>query len=190
MVGITAAFGIYGQASAALSLTDTAKNFSRTRGFFSGLSLIDTVAEIVGVERITGQIVKYAVNLALKSDAASEEAAREMVELMRSRVPVDTGLLLSGITYRREGNMWVVEASADKDGYDYALAVEAGHRAGGHADADFFEDTTGRGGRQVSSGPTEVEAQPYFYNSAREALAEWRANLGQASGGAAREAGL
>ena len=183
MVDVVATLGGLQQGYAALSLTSAARGFDQSRGVLSGLRLIDTVADIVGVERITGQIVKYAVKLALRADNASEKAAREMVDLMRSRVPVDSGLLLNGITYRQEGRMWVVEATADRGGYDYALAVEAGHRAGGDvADADLFSDTTGRGGRQVrSSGPTDVEGQPYFYNSAREALSDWAGELRAAS---------
>lgn len=178
MVDISAAYGGFSQGYAALNLTGAVRDFTTGRGVLSGLRLIDTVADIVGIERITGQIVKYGVKLALRSDQASEHAAQEMVELMRSRVPVDTGLLLSGITYAREGGMWVVRAVADRGGYDYALAVEAGHRAGGTvADGDLFADTTGAGGRQVQSGPTEVEAQPYFYGSAREALSDWASEL-------------
>lgn len=183
MVDVVATLGGLQQGYAALSLTGAARGFEQNRGVLSGLRLIDTVADIVGIERITGQMVKYGVRLALRADNASEKAAREMVDLMRSRVPVDSGLLLNGITYRREGGMWVVEASADRGGYDYALAVEAGHRAGGEvADDDLFADTTGRGGRQLrASGPTDVEGQPYFYNSAREALSDWAGELRAAS---------
>lgn len=180
---IGATFGGLSQGYAALSLTGAARDFSTSRGVFSGLRLIDTVADIVGIERITGQVVKYAVKLALRSDDVGEKAAREMVDLMRARVPQDSGALLNGITYRREGRMWIVEASADRNGYDYALAVEAGHRAGGMlADADLFADTTGAGGRAVrSADPVEVQGQPYFYNSAREALSDWRGDLRAAS---------
>lgn len=189
---IVATFGAVVQGQAALGLTGTARDFRTAPGVLSGLRLIDTVAEIVGIERITGQIVKYAVGLALKADNASEQAAREMVELMRSRVPQDTGLLLNGITYRRDGKTWVVEATADRDGYDYALAVEAGHRAGGIvADAGLFADTTGAGGRAVrAAGPTDVAAQPYFYDSAREALSDWASGLRAGATASAREAGL
>lgn len=180
---IGATFGGLSQGYAALSLTGAARDFSTSRGVLSGLRLIDTVADIVGIERITGQVVKHAVKLALRSDDAGEKAAREMVELMRSRVPQDSGALLNGITYHREGGMWVVEATADRNGYDYALAVEAGHRAGGIvADGDLFADTTGAGGRQVRApGPTEVAGQPFFYNSAREALSDWAGELRAAS---------
>lgn len=180
---IGATFGLLTQGYSAATLTGAARDFSTRGGVLSGLRLIDTVSSIFGVEAITKQVVQYGVKLALKSDNASEAAAREMVELMRSRVPQDTGALLNGITYRREGKMWIVEATADRGGYDYALAVEAGHRAGGTvADADLFSDTTGAGGRSVqSSGPSDVEGQPYFYNSAREALSDWAGELRSAS---------
>ncbi|KQP36693.1 hypothetical protein [Methylobacterium sp. Leaf100] len=180
---ISATFGLATQGYSALTLTGAARDFSNGRGILSGLRLIDTVSGIFGVEAVTKQVVQFGVKLALRADNASEQAAREMVDLMRSRVPQDSGLLLNGITYRREGKTWVVEATADRDGYDYALAVEAGHRAGGTvADGNLFADTTGAGGRQVrASGPTDVEAQPYFYNSAREALSDWTGELRAAS---------
>lgn len=192
MPDIGATFGYLGQGQAALELTGAARGFDRSPGVLSGLRLIDTVAGIVGVERISGQLAKYAVKLALKSDQATLHAAQEMVELMRSRVPVDNGLLLNGISYHLEGGFYLVQATADRGGYDYALAVEAGHHAGGDvADGDLFEDTTGRGGRQVrASSGTDVPGQPFFYGSAREALSDWASELRAAGGAAAREEGL
>lgn len=192
MPGIGTAYGYFDQAQSALGLNEEARGFARAPGALSGLRLIDTVTGIVGIERISGQLAKYAVKLALRGDQASLHAAQGMVDLMRSRVPHDTGLLLNGIGYRREGGFYVVEATADHAGYDYALAVEAGHHAGGlHADADFFADTTGRGGRPVrASHETDVPAEPYFYGSAREVLAEWGRELGAGIGASAREEGL
>ena len=192
MPDIGATFGYLGQGQAALDLTGAARGFDRAPGLLSGLRLIDTVAGVVGVDRISGQLAKYAVKLALKSDQASLHAAQQMVDLMRSRVPQDSGLLLNGISYRRDGGFYVVEATADRGGYDYALAVEAGHHAGGDvADDDMFADTTGRGGRQVrASSETDVPGQPFFYGSAREALSDWASELGGSIGGAAREEGL
>lgn len=192
--GIGTPLGLLGQGQAALDLTGAARGFDRAPGALSGLRLIDTVAGIVGVERISGQIARTAVKLALKSDHASRDAAEAMVDLMCGRAPQATGLLRAGITYRREGGFYVVEATADRDGYDYALAVEAGHRAGGlHADADLFADTTGRGftpTRPGAGGDSTVAAEPYFYDSAREILAQWSGALGGSFGAAAREEGL
>lgn len=179
MIDPTSVVGAALQGQAALGLTNAARGFDRTPGVLSGLRLIDTVAGIVGVERLSGQLAKYAVKLALKGDQASLQAAQAMVDLMRSRVPQDSGRLLNSIGYRRDGDLYVVEARADRDGYDYALAVETGHHAGGlHADADLFADTTGRGGRRVRpSHETDLPGQPFFYGSAREALAGWRREL-------------
>ncbi len=192
MAGLGAGYGFLDQGQSALNLTGSAGGFARTPGVMSGLRLIDTVAGVVGVERISGQLAKYAVKLAMKGDQASLHAAQAMVDLMRSRVPRDTGLLLNGIGYRRAGGVYVVAATADRAGYDYALAVEAGHHAGGqHADADFFADTTGRGGRRVRpSHEADVPGQPFFYGSAREALADWHRALADGIGAAAREEGL
>lgn len=184
MVDITATFGALGQGQAALDIAPAAGGFRAAPGLLSGLRLIDTTVSVVGVERLSGQLAKYAVKLALRSDHLAEQAAAEMVDLMRSRVPQDSGALLNGITWRKEGRTVIVEASAVHPGqdYDYALAVEAGHHAGGtHADASLFEDTTGRGFRSVRpSHPTEVPAQPFFWNSAREVLAKYRGEFGQA----------
>lgn len=192
MADIGAVFGAALQGQAALGLTGAARGFDMKPGVLSGLRLVDTVSGIVGIERISGQLAKYAVKLALKGEQASLHAAQEMVELMRSRVPVDNGLLLNGITYRRDGGFYVVEATADRGGYDYALAVEAGHHAGGTvADADLFADTTGKGGRQVRvSQESDVPGQPYFYGSAREALSDWSSELGASIGASAREEGF
>lgn len=189
---IGAAFGPIGQGMAALDLTSAARGFDRTPGVLSGLRLVDIVAGIVGVDRLSGQLAKYAVKLALRGDQASLHAAQAMVELMRSRVPQDTGLLLNGISYRREGAVYIVTATADRGGYDYALAVEAGHHAGGTmADADLFADTTGKGGRRVrASHESDVPGQPYFYASAREALSEWSRDLEAGLAASAREEGL
>ncbi len=192
MVDPAAALGAALQGQAALGLTGAARGFDRAPGLLPGLRLIDTVAGVVGVERISGQLAKLAVKLALRGDQASLQAARAMVDLMRSRVPRDTGLLLNGIGYRRAGDLYVVEATADRAGTDYALAVEAGHHAGGtHADADLFADTTGQGGRRVRpSHEADVPGQPFFYGSAREALADWHRALDDGIGAAAREAEL
>lgn len=116
MVDPTAVVGAALQGQAALGLTNAARGFDRAPGLLSGLRLTDTVAGVVGVERISGQLAKYAVKLALRGDQASLHAAQAMVDLMRSRVPRDTGRLLNGIGYRREGALYVVEATADHAG--------------------------------------------------------------------------
>jgi len=192
MSGLGAAYGYFDQGQSALGLTSAAGGFARAPGVMSGLRLIDTVSGVIGIDRISGQLAKYAVKIALKGDQSSLQAAQDMVDLMRSRVPQDSGRLLNGIDYRREGGFYVVEARADHAGYDYALAVEAGHHAGGtHADADFFADTTGKGGRRVhASHERDVPGQPFFYGSAREVLSELSRDLGASLGAAACEEGL
>ncbi|MGU3544819.1 hypothetical protein [Methylobacterium sp. A52T] len=118
--GIGAPLGL-SQSRAAFDLTGAARGFDRAPGDLSGLRLIDTVAGIVGVERISRRIARTAVKLALKSDPASRDAAEAMVDLMRGRAPQATGLPRAGITYRREGGFYVVEATADRDGYDTSV---------------------------------------------------------------------
>lgn len=125
-----------------------------------------------------------------------ERLARRMTELMRERAARDTGRLQSGITYYFEDGSWVVQASAQRDpsSADYARLVEFGTRAGerrrritqasreGFFAADPF-DTTGRRGRPASrtrrQGRTHpgTDAQPFFFPSAREVLAQARRAL-------------
>ena len=63
-----------------------------------------------------------------------------------------------------------------------------------HHQASRFQPTPprpGAGGRAVrAAGPTEVAAQPYFYDSAREALSDWASGLRAGATASAREAGL
>ncbi len=129
MPDIGATFGYLGQGQAALDLTGAARGFDRAPGVLSGLRLIDTVAGIIGVDRNlrpAGEV---------RGEAGAEGrpslAARGAGDGRADAVPSaqDTGLLLNGIGYRREGGFYVVEATADRGGYDYALAVEAGHHA-------------------------------------------------------------
>ena len=191
---VTATFGALGQGYAALSLAPATQGFARGPGVLSGLALIDTVAGIVGVERLSGQLAKYAVKLALRGDGASEDAARAMVDLMRARVPVDSGTLLNGISWRKEGRVITVEASAVRGDADYARWVEFGHHAGGsgHADADFFtrEDHSALRTRTAASTETDVPPDPFFWDSVREGLGSLRERLGDAAATARREEGL
>ncbi|MGY2052956.1 HK97 gp10 family phage protein [Methylobacterium sp. JK268] len=187
---ITATFGAIGQGYSALSLAPAAQAFRSAPGVLGALNLVDTIAGVVGVERLTGQLAKYAVKLALRSDRAAEQAAAEMVEAMRARVPQDTGLLLNGITWRKEGRTITVEASALRGAYNYALAVEAGHHAGGHADTDYFAREDHGALRRRPHHETDVPGQPYFWISAREGLAQLRGTMDRAAGDAAQEEGL
>lgn len=170
-----------GRVQAALDITPAARAFHAAPGLLSGLKLVDAAVTIVGLERLSGQIAKYAVRLALRGDHGAEAAAARMVELMRGRVPVDTGRLLHGIGWRKDGSLITVEASAVHGAADYARHVEFGHRMTGVADADFFAADThaalhGRGAPPSGA----VVAEPFFWDSVREGLALWRDGLADA----------
>jgi hypothetical protein len=53
---------------------------------------------VIGLSTFYGQLAKYAVKLATRSHQAGIDAANEMVDLMKSRVPQDSGALLNGIS--------------------------------------------------------------------------------------------
>ncbi|GJD34216.1 HK97 gp10 family phage protein [Methylobacterium aerolatum] len=171
------------RAQATLDLTPAAQAFARAPGLVPGLKLIDTAAEVIGLERLTGQVAKYAVKLALRGDRSAVEAAALMVDRMRGRVPVDSGRLLHGIGWSQEGHRLTVEASAVHGAAEYARFVEFGHRNAAVADDGFFAGDAfaddahpalhARGG--ASSGETAPE--PFFWNSVREGLAQWREGL-------------
>lgn len=170
---------------AALDITPAAQAFRRAPGVLPGLRLLDAAADIVGLERLSGQIAKYAVKLALRGDHEAEAAAAaaRMVEAMRARVPVETGRLLHGIGWRKDGHLVTVEASAVHGPADYARFVEFGHRTARVADADFFAAEAhpalhARGAAPAGAG--EVAAEPFFWNSVREGLAQWRDGLADA----------
>lgn len=94
------------------------------------------VFEVIGYERMVRSVFAASDALFSRSQAISQRALDEMVELARSRVPQDTGLLLSGIRGYVENGEYVFEASAvrnqlnGKKGVDYARFVEFGTKAG------------------------------------------------------------
>lgn len=155
-------------------------------------------AGVIGVKQMTGAIVRHGLSVALKARAVDHGAAEEMVALMRSRVPQDTGRLYNGITARREGELSVVEATAVNPtgrkggpGADYAAFVEYGttpRQWRTVATAETFADATGAGarrGRPRTRAPRErrghpgTAPQPFFWNSAAEVLSRRGKSLGE-----------
>lgn len=151
--------------------------------------------ELLAASLRTGWLIVH------KHRAVAAEALDEMLALMRERVPQDTGRLLSGITGEIQDGMATVEASAVREGpagegADYARFVEFGTRAGTRgrrspivADEGFFaaspfDETRGRRvTRQRKSYRTHpgTPARPFFFNSASEVLARYRAAAAQAA---------
>lgn len=151
------------------------------------------VVGVIGTERVVGALVKYGVKLAIKSHQADVDAGNEMVSLMKSRVPVDTGRLLNGITMEDDDGQITVTASAARDGdADYARFVEFGTKGGTVADDNFFQDGTDAGAalRLRSGGGGGSPAQPFFWNSAHEVADRHAIALDKASGDATQEEGF
>jgi len=109
---------------------------------------------VVGLPTVYRQLAKYAVKLATRSHQVGRDAAEEMVNLMKSRVPVDSGALLNGISWEEDDRYFTVTASAESP-------------TGSHADYAPY----------VEYGTKFNEAQPFFWNSANEVLEKWGDSL-------------
>lgn len=149
-----------------------------------------TAAQIIGVAEVAFSLARLSSTIEKLASRTGDDAVDEMLSLMRSRVPQDTGRLLNGIVSYREQDVIVVEASAvrvtqsGKESADYAAFVEYGTRAGERggrvsyvADEDFFNLSTRPGSgrtykrtRRVYRQHPGTPAQPFFWNSAEEAL--------------------
>ncbi len=177
MVDIGATFGGLIPGLRRLSLTGAAGISATSRGVFSGLRLIDTVADIVASSALPGRWWKIRRAAGAEGGQRQRAGRGNMVELMRGRVGGRHRPAALRHHLRPRGRHVVVRAAADRGGY--GLRPGGGDRAPSRrpvADGDLFADTTGVGGRQVRDGPTDVEAQPFFYGSAREALSDWAAS--------------
>ena len=119
-------------------------------------------------------IVLTAGRIGFAATREGEAAAQRMVERMRDAAPVDSGELRESIDWRREGDEIVVEADAS-DALDvfYARFVEYGTRAGRRG----ARTTVSGRARKVYRTHPGTEAQPFFYDTAREVLAEFRVAL-------------
>jgi HK97 gp10 family phage protein len=146
---------------------------------------------VIGTQRVVGALVKYGVKLAIKSHQADVDAGNEMVNLMKSRVPVDTGNLLNGITMEDDDGLITVTASGVRDrGADYARFVEFGTKGSSVADESFFEDGSSAGAALRPRTGGGSPAQPFFWNSAHEVAEKHAITLDKASGEAAQEEGF
>jgi HK97 gp10 family phage protein len=150
------------------------------------------IVGVLGVDHFIDEMAQHALTLMSGSYDVDHAAAEAMVERMRSRVPRDTGRLYNGISYTIDGSEFTVQASAvnprgrgrgSREGADYARFVEFGTQPRRQAvDASFFDDTSGAGRsprRRLGRGHPGTPARPFFYNSAREVLAERRKQLSE-----------
>jgi HK97 gp10 family phage protein len=172
MVGLATAYHayeIFEQGHAAVHTPHAVREFAAAPSFTSAFNVGGKVVGVIGADRVVGSLVKFGVKLALKSRKSDEDAAQEMVDLMKSRVPQDTGKLLNGISFEFEDNTAVVTASAINPKSRPEIADYA---------------------RFVEHGTEHMAARPYFYNSAEEVLAKRGQTLDDAIGQAASEEGL
>lgn len=111
------------------------------------------VGAVLGVGEVTAAILTTSAKLVTGARQVDDDAAQRMVNLMRGRVPQDTGRLLNGITAERIEGGWLVKASA----------IDPLGRKGGEG-ADYASFT--------EYGTDSVEAQPFFWPSVNEVLPE------------------
>jgi hypothetical protein len=99
------------------------------------------------LDTLTG-LQKIATNLQILARRGEDRIGEDIVRLARERGPDDTFRLERGTTWRRVDDMIEVVASAAREvGVDYAWFVER--------------------------GTENAEAQPFFWDSAREVLARY-----------------
>lgn len=142
-------------------------------------------------------LLTIAANLELRTKKIDAGALDDMVSLAKSRVPVDTGRLLNGITGDDYEDYCEFRASAVHETgsqEDYARFVEFGTAAGqrgttnavaadeGFYSADPYSTSPFRGrrklrDRRVYRTHPGTPAEPFFYNSANDILAERRLKM-------------
>lgn len=134
------------------------------------------LSDVAGVAQMIDRLFKVADLLGVGAKDLDADALAEMVDLARARAARDTGLLIAGIAGESDDGFATFMASAARDGEeDYALFVEKGTRAGVRGQAVAYATSIGqmRRRKQARTHPG-TEAQPFFYNSAREVLARRR----------------
>ncbi len=110
-------------------------------------------AAVSGVDALVTGLTRMGLHLALRSRALDRQAAEDIVERARARVPQNTGRLFSGIEATEVDGVWGVQASAvnPRTGRRYRMA-DANRRA-----------------RRTHPG---TKPQPYFWPSVNEVMAE------------------
>lgn len=153
------------------------------------------VAGVLGADVFADAVGRYVVKLAFQSAQVDRSLGDEIVRQAQAKVPRDTGRLFNGITARQdEGGAVIVEASGvnPRDNFDYARALEFGHRTRRQADAGFFsggdDGSALRGSRR--SGSREVPAEPFFFPAAEEVLEKRGTSLEEMADQVGDEEGL
>lgn len=177
MVDFASAFGVGQRIWSAVTFLPAMQEFQQTKNFSSTLGFTNAITGVLGVEPVIHRMVRYTFELGQGIHNENLKAAQEMVGLMRSRAPVDTGRLVNGFNINDEGDDVVVTAEAVHPGADhnYARDVEFGRGGRAFADESFFAtgDNAGAPLRRQSSGDGSMEAEPFFFNSAEETREHW-----------------
>jgi hypothetical protein len=163
----------------------------------SSVALFDPTVDsgLIGWPDVAISLGRLVVKTAARQHARDADALARMIEIARGLVPVDSGLLLSGITGEISESYSEFRASAvhsranGKDGADYARFVEFGTRAGeastaapitaheGFFASDQFGVTGMRGEAIVKNRRSRrshggTAAQPYFFPAADEVIGD------------------
>ena len=150
---------------------------------------------VVGWDEVATSFGKILAKMAWKHRHHDSDALSQMIDEARANVPVDSGLLLNGITGEQHDDICVFMASAvrtvnGKQTEDYAHFVEFGTAAGqrgasisyGSREGLFSlppeatsafptSNRTPRRRRQYREHPG-TEAQPFFYPAAEQVLGQ------------------
>lgn len=161
---------------------------------------------LIGLSVLQNRLFKIAHFVEKRMRRRDQDAAQEMVDLMRADAPYDSGDLYNGIQWWEEDGAFIVQASAvhpdRRGGEDYAGFVEHGTRAGERersisyvADTNYHELTAGLSegsirptGRTYSRRRLQYRehpgtpAQPFFYQNARDVLNQRGADAEQVAG--------
>ena len=162
-----------------------------------------------GVPQVTAALKRYPDELVAQLRTRGMAIGQEMVTLARSRVPVQTGVLLNGITAKPTSSPTIFELRASgisnkSRGVDYARFVEFGTSGG---EAGQFREITSQAGlfgdrldpdrlhpirkrrrsRRTHGGS---KARPFFFTSAKEVMTRHVAELRKLPAKVAKSLGL
>ena len=145
-------------------------------------------SEVIGFEATLVSLAVFIDVMTWRAVLRDQQMAEDMVKLMKSRVPDKTGRLLNGISWRQLGNIFEVRASAHRSSgaetaqEDYATFVEHGtHPSKGGSDRiggglavnnGFFARAASSPHPSGTRAHAATPAEPFFYNSAAEIMAQ------------------
>lgn len=109
------------------------------------------MARVEGVDEMLQALQLFSQLLKITAQQADYLLAKRTAEAIREKAPLKTGALRQGVTFRREGDDYVIEASAIREAMN-----------GWEADYAMFQEY----------GTENMEANPFFWDTAREMLGD------------------